>query len=61
MYLEDKTVRLQLWDTAGQVGILKKMTQNKFIDRLLLFNPKGTLPKFDSELYQRFLSGCNRL
>ena len=21
MYLEDRTVRLQLWDTAGQVGI----------------------------------------
>lgn len=21
MYLEDRTVRLQLWDTAGQVGL----------------------------------------
>jgi GTPase SAR1 family protein len=21
MYLEDRTVRLQLWDTAGQVGV----------------------------------------
>lgn len=23
MYLEDRTVRLQLWDTAGQVGTQK--------------------------------------
>lgn len=22
MYLEDRTVRLQLWDTAGQVGLV---------------------------------------
>jgi GTPase SAR1 family protein len=22
MYLDDRTVRLQLWDTAGQVGLL---------------------------------------
>jgi Ras-related protein Rab-6A len=24
MYLEDRTLRLQLWDTAGQVGVVNK-------------------------------------
>jgi hypothetical protein len=32
MYLEDKTVRLQLWDTAGQVKKRKQKKKNLFLN-----------------------------
>lgn len=33
MYLEDRTVRLQLWDTAGQVGYLFRRFMFVFKER----------------------------
>lgn len=51
MYLEDRTVRLQLWDTAGQVAYrfvpLSFFLVSLFNNRLKI----GTVPKFDSKLH----------
>jgi len=35
MYLEDRTIRLQLWDTAGQVIIINKRWNiyKKYLDK----------------------------
>lgn len=54
MYLEDRTVRLQLWDTAGQVLEAIHVDSAIRIDERL-FNPTdgclGAFPKFDTKLY----------
>jgi Ras-related protein Rab-6A len=36
MYLEDRTVRLQLWDTAGQVSIRKTHNRRALSGRMLM-------------------------
>jgi GTPase SAR1 family protein len=36
MYLEDRTVRLQLWDTAGQVGLAQPSQKQQRLPGLLL-------------------------
>lgn len=46
MYLEDRTVRLQLWDTAGQV----KRVYKKVDDRILILYT-GTISITYSQLY----------
>lgn len=51
MYLEDRTVRLQLWDTAGQVHLVLGMTLTTKISNMIL----GTLSILDSLLYPRFV------
>jgi len=52
MYLEDRTVRLQLWDTAGQVS------GNKYTSALS-YGLKGALSVSNSVLHSR-LFRCYR-
>lgn len=54
MYLEDRTVRLQLWDTAGQASHQCYFTLN----RNLTCSHAGTFPLSYTLLYPRLL-GCN--
>jgi Ras-related protein Rab-6A len=51
MYLEDRTVRLQLWDTAGQVRL-----NNRHLLLSSCEQPPGTIPVVDTVVYSRFLS-----
>lgn len=52
MYLEDRTVRLQLWDTAGQVSLPRQETNVE----CLWLGCLGKIPKFDPKLYTRLIS-----
>ena len=56
MYLEDRTVRLQLWDTAGQVLGFTALDRAPTHEELL---PIGAIQVSDTFVYTRFLS-CNR-
>jgi GTPase SAR1 family protein len=56
MYLEDRTVRLQLWDTAGQVKRTLYITG--FDIQIYLI---GTIPLSDTFVYSRFIGGHRRL
>ena len=51
MYLEDRTVRLQLWDTAGQASYQCYFTLN----RNLICRHAGTFPLSYTLLYPRLL------
>lgn len=70
MYLEDRTVRLQLWDTAGQVSgpPLPDLLASDYLERIFdtyiydnIFLCSGTLPLFDPFVYPRFVGRSCRL
>lgn len=52
MYLEDRTVRLQLWDTAGQVSRHSRLWNVLMKNGLHLI---GTVPFANTIIYPRFL------
>lgn len=58
MYLEDRTVRLQLWDTAGQVSVTKRLTP-KETSLLLISQIAGEVPITHSIIYSRFFSSSS--
>lgn len=53
MYLEDRTVRLQLWDTAGQEYVF--FFRAGGFRRVCLFVVVQALPEFDPQLHPRLL------
>ncbi len=55
MYLEDRTVRLQLWDTAGQVSAL--LLNICHADRRFV----GALPLTDTFIHSRLFSRYRRV
>lgn len=55
MYLDDRTVRLQLWDTAGQVR------RNSSTGVAVSYRDLGTIPFFDPILYPRLFCSDSRL
>ena len=58
MYLEDRTVRLQLWDTAGQVS----RDLYIYIPEVLMFKYFiGTVPISDTFVYSGFVGSHRRL
>ena len=65
MYMEDRTVRLQLWDTAGQeYGEIVRGCRLGGPDRMLvssLFCVVQTLSKSHSQLHSRLFSGSRCL
>src|ERR1700733_13680292 len=55
MYLEDRTVRLQLWDTAGQVllrsvsaSLVKSLTSCFRNDSVRSYHPTFVIPRWPS-------------
>ena len=56
MYLEDRTVRLQLWDTAGQVGTYVCVTGILIIKYII-----GAIPFPDTFVYPRFVGSHCRV
>lgn len=59
MYLEDRTVRLQLWDTAGQVCLLGKICTLLAITLCSL--PTGTVSVTNTVVHSGLLGGYSRL
>ena len=58
MYLEDRTVRLQLWDTAGQVS----RDLYIYIPEVLMFKYFiGTVPISDTFVHSGFVGSHRRL
>jgi GTPase SAR1 family protein len=57
MYLEDRTVRLQLWDTAGQV----RMTCGCIGSYWLICIASGTLPFTNTIVHSRFICSYSRV
>lgn len=57
MYLEDRTVRLQLWDTAGQVSHHFYL---RIDSKLILLPHVGTFSVPHSIIYPRFLCRYRR-
>lgn len=58
MYLEDRTVRLQLWDTAGQVRARAHLTPGPFF---LTFAIQGTISLTNTLLHPRLFRRHRRL
>lgn len=61
MYLEDRTVRLQLWDTAGQVSAQTSFALGASIQEAdvdwIAFCCVGTIPIVDSVVHSRLVGG----
>ena len=57
MYLEDRTIRLQLWDTAGQESMFLFYFSN-VSSYLFYFIVKTRIPIIDSKLHSRLF--CRR-
>jgi GTPase SAR1 family protein len=53
LYLDDRTVRLQLWDTAGQV---RPQPPLQIDSSQTFFSPLGTVQIFNSVLHSRLYS-----
>ena len=58
MYLEDRTVRLQLWDTAGQV---RAYMLSALFQLMSYISYLGTIPFSNTFLHSRFVRGYRRV